>query len=159
MNNAVLIADCADDARSVRRTPAGAHEKYPAPGEPRRLAVAGLSLLGVTMLAVLWWFDPAKMGLPLCSFRVLTGLNCPGCGATRATHEMLHGHWLAAWRLNALWVLSWPVALYLVASELRILAGRRPLPGDLPRQPWFWISVTLAAVLFFFVRNLPCVGM
>ncbi len=107
------------------------------------------------VLGLLWWFDPAEMGLPLCSFHALTGWDCPGCGATRATHELLHGRLAAAWHYNALWVLLWPVALYAALSELRALSGRRPLPGDLPRQPWFWVAAALAAVVFFLVRNLP----
>ncbi len=106
------------------------------------------------VLGLLWWFDPAKLGLPLCSFHVLTGLDCPGCGATRATHELLHGRLAAAWHYNALWTLLWPVALYAAVSELRALSGRRPLPGDLPRQPWFWVSLALAGTVFFVVRNL-----
>ncbi len=115
------------------------------------LACAAILLL----LGLLWWFDPAKMNLPMCTFRALTGLECPGCGATRATHELLHGHLLAAWRYNALWVLLLPVAIYAGVSELRTLAGRRPLPGDLARQPWFWVAIFAAATVFFVVRNLP----
>lgn len=111
--------------------------------------------LAAVLLGLLWWFDPAQAHLPLCTFRVLTGLECPGCGATRATHELLHGRLLAAWHLNALWVLMLPVAVYAAASELRVLAGRRALPGDLVRQPWFWAAVVTAAVVFFVFRNLP----
>ena len=93
--------------------------------------------------------------MPLCTFHVLTGLECPGCGATRATHELLHGRLLAALHYNALWVLSLPLAAYLAISELRVLAGRRPLPGDLPRRTWFWLSAVTVAILFFVLRNLP----
>ncbi len=120
----------------------------------RRLFFTILALLGIVFMGLLWWFDPAELGLPLCSFHVLTGWDCPGCGATRATHELLHGRLAAAWRYNALWVLSWPVALYAALSELRVLCGRRPLPGDLARQSWFWVAVALTAVVFFVVRNL-----
>lgn len=112
-------------------------------------------LLFALGLLALWWFDPAKLGLPLCSFRVLTGLDCPGCGATRATHELLHGRLAAAWHCNALWVVSWPVALYAMLSELLVLAGRHPLPGDLPRRLWFWLFAAIAGIAFFIVRNVP----
>src|ERR1035437_4948003 len=41
--------------------------------------------------AVLFFFDPAKHGFyPICLFHSLTGLNCPGCGATRAAYQLLH---------------------------------------------------------------------
>ena len=32
-----------------------------------------------------WW-------MPKCPFFVLTGLQCPSCGNTRALHALLHGH-------------------------------------------------------------------
>jgi hypothetical protein len=111
--------------------------------------------LAILLLALLWWFDPAKTNLPACTFHALTGLDCPGCGATRATHELLHGRLLTALRYNPLWVLSLPLVLYLAVSEWRLSAGRRPLPGDLPRQPWFWISLVTLATAYVIVRNLP----
>jgi hypothetical protein len=119
-----------------------------------RPIVAILGVSAILLLGLLWWFDPAKANLPLCSFHTLTGFDCPGCGATRATHELLHGHLMAAWHYNALWVLSLPVALYVTVSELRVSMGRRPLPGDLPRRIWFWLPMIAAAVVFSVVRNL-----
>ena len=125
------------------------------PGVVGSRRIAAILVCGaILLLGLLWWFDPAKANWPMCTFHALTGLQCPGCGATRATHELLHGRLLAAWRYNALWVLSLPVALYAALSELRVLTGRRPLPGDLARQPWFWVTVVAAAAAFFVVRNL-----
>ncbi len=124
-------------------------------GQARRLNIAALALLGILLLGLLWWFDPAETNTPLCAFHALTGLDCPGCGATRATHELLHGRLLAAFHYNALWVLALPLAAYLGLSELRVLAGRRPLPGDLPRRTWFWLTVAVVAIGFFVARNLP----
>ncbi len=102
----------------------------------------------------LWFFDPAETNVPLCTFHALTGLDCPACGATRATHELLHGRFEAALRYNALWVLSLPLAVYIFASETRLLVAGRPLPGDLPRRRWFWPLVVAAAMVFFVARNL-----
>jgi hypothetical protein len=110
--------------------------------------------LAVLILGLLWWFDPAEAHLPICRFRAMTGLDCPGCGATRATHELLHGRIAAAWRYNALWVLSLPLGAYMLVSELRTLSGRRPLPGDLSRRVSFWVSACGVAMVFFVVRNL-----
>jgi len=57
--------------------------------------------------AVLFFFDPAKHGFyPICLFHSLTGLNCPGCGATRSAYQLLHGHLLRALQDNALFVLT-----------------------------------------------------
>jgi hypothetical protein len=109
----------------------------------------------VLVLSLLWWFDPTTLNLPLCWFHTWTGLDCPGCGATRATHELLHGRLMAAWHYNALWVLSLPLVVYMAVSELRLATGHRPLPGDLPRRQWIWIGIVMASFLFFVIRNLP----
>ncbi|HET8957018.1 MAG TPA: DUF2752 domain-containing protein, partial [Microcella sp.] len=35
-----------------------------------------------------------------CPVLVLTGLQCPGCGATRAAYSALHGDWLDSLAMN-----------------------------------------------------------
>jgi uncharacterized membrane protein YhdT len=116
---------------------------------------AKLAVLATTLLVLLWWFNPAEIGVPLCLFHAMTGLKCPGCGVMRATHELLHLRLGAAWRQNALWVLSLPLVAYLVVSELRVCSGGSPLPGNLPRRRWFWLSAIAVAMVFFVVRNVP----
>jgi hypothetical protein len=60
------------------------------------VAIAGAGLL------VLYRFDPVTTrGFPQCVFHALTGLQCPGCGTTRALHALLHGNVPAAWHFNA----------------------------------------------------------
>jgi hypothetical protein len=113
-----------------------------------------LVLSGLLLLGWLWIFDPSEADLPLCTFHAMTGLDCPGCGATRATHELLHGRFGSAMHYNALWVFSMPPAIYLVLSEMRLSRFGRPLPGNLPRQRLFWILVAAAAMVFFVARNL-----
>jgi hypothetical protein len=127
----------------------------PEPHTLNPLAAVLLIVLAMAATALLWWFDPAEVNLPLCSFHAMTGLDCPGCGATRATHELLHGRLAAAMRYNALWVCLLPLAAYMVVSEWRLLGGRRPLPGNLARQTRFWLALAAVALLFFVVRNLP----
>ena len=39
---------------------------------------------------VQYWF------MPKCPFKLLTGLNCPGCGIQRALYAMLHGKFAEA---------------------------------------------------------------
>lgn len=36
----------------------------------------------------------------LCVFHRITGLDCPGCGMTRAFLRLLHGDWRGAWAFN-----------------------------------------------------------
>jgi hypothetical protein len=119
------------------------------------MSSAAIVMLAIFLpLTLLWWFDPSKIDLPLCSFHALTGLDCPGCGATRATHELLHGRLLAAFHYNALWVSLLPLAVYAALSEMWVSRVGRPLPGDLPRRAWFWFTIAAAGVMYFVIRNL-----
>ena len=43
-------------------------------------------------LATLATVDPNQPGhYPTCPFLATTGFYCPGCGALRAVHDLLHG--------------------------------------------------------------------
>jgi hypothetical protein len=114
-----------------------------------------LAALGTAGLWLLWRFHPADWGLPLCTFYSTTGLYCPGCGGTRATHELLHGHLLAALHDNALWVAALPLVLYAAASQGRLLLFGRPLWGDPATKPWCLIALGVATLAFFVLRNVP----
>ena len=59
---------------------------------------------GIALLVLYGWWDPAVYSFPDCPFRTLTGLLCPGCGSQRAIHQTLHGHFLQAMQLNALFL-------------------------------------------------------
>ena len=76
-----------------------------------------LSVVLVTALVVYFLFDPATTPFPRCPFLMLTGWQCPGCGSQRAIHSLLHLDIVAAWRYNALLVLSIPYLLLLVVAE------------------------------------------
>lgn len=57
----------------------------------QRLFAAG-GLVGFASLAVVFQFsDPHEGGFGLCPSLALTGLYCPGCGALRASYDLLHG--------------------------------------------------------------------
>ena len=51
------------------------------------------------------------LGVPLCPFAIVTRLPCPGCGLTRATLALLHGHFHEAFRLHPLAVVVSPVVV------------------------------------------------
>jgi hypothetical protein len=126
--------------------------------EPRRSLGTLAKLLIVPAVfiavAVLYWFNPAQFGFyPRCALYETTGLLCPGCGSLRATHELLHGHLAAAFRLNALLVLSLPLVGWLSLLVARRTIQNRPVP--LVVRP-FWVWGGFAILLLFGIgRNLP----
>ncbi|MHC4177837.1 MAG: DUF2752 domain-containing protein [Planctomycetota bacterium] len=122
----------------------------------RRLRWLALTAIAGAALFLLWWVDPRQVAVPLCWFHRMTGLHCPGCGATRATHELLHGRLSSALRDNALWVFSLPLVLYAVASETRRRVWGRTLWGDPLRNPQFLALIAAAALVFGVLRNIPC---
>jgi hypothetical protein len=53
----------------------------------RLLLLAPAAVLAATLLLPAGWESP----LPLCAVKALTGLDCPGCGMTRAFLLIGHG--------------------------------------------------------------------
>lgn len=110
----------------------------------RRLAF-GLAVVG-GLLAV-WSNPPAgQFYYPRCQFYALTGLQCPGCGATRALHAILHGRWAAAWHYNALAVSAIPVAAAL--GIRRVIDPKARIPAG------WWFGLIGVAAAFGVGRNL-----
>jgi hypothetical protein len=50
-----------------------------------------------------------QLGLPPCTFRVLTGHGCPGCGLTTAFAQMARGELPLAWQANPMGVLLYAI--------------------------------------------------
>ena len=102
--------------------------------------------------------DPADGGAFLpCPFRSFTGLWCPGCGLTRATHHLLRGDLVQALHYNAFVFVILGALASVWFVWLRSAAGRRI--GWTRRIP-VRAQVVAGSVLLAFavVRNLPGVA-
>jgi hypothetical protein len=119
-----------------------------------RLVVASVGLVLLAGAVTVFFFDPSQYQFyPLCQFHRLTGLNCPGCGMTRAIHALLHGDALAALRANALLV----GVVFLLALRGGWIAAKRLASGRAEAffpVKWLWPLLGIALV-FGVVRNLP----
>ena len=118
------------------------------------LAVAGLAATGVVLLLVRNFNPTASGWFPQCPFYALTGLSCPGCGATRGMHQLLNGDLTAALDYNALLMLFVPMIIYFVLNLVSVAVRGQTLGiGKLP-PAGIW---AFAVVLFVFgvLRNLP----
>ncbi len=99
--------------------------------------------------------NPSDGGVFLpCPFRTLTGLWCPGCGLTRATHHLFRGDVMQALRYNVFVVV---ILLGLSATWLAWLLQRTGRSINVNR--WFpvWAQILAGAALLAFaaIRNLP----
>lgn len=110
-------------------------------------------LLAVGLLAVYALFDPSSSVLfPKCPFRMLSGLECPGCGSQRAVHSLLHGDIGGALGYNALLVVSLPYLLLLLYSEL--MRTRQPRLYAALHRPWMIWMVFVVVIGWWIGRNM-----
>lgn len=101
--------------------------------------------------------DPAAEGsrFPPCLFHVSTGLWCPGCGLTRATHHLLRGDVPAALATNVFTPLVIAAIVAAWWAWLRRAAGR-PTPTPAERLPARAVPLLAATfVVYGVARNLP----
>ena len=105
-----------------------------------------LLVLGTAACIVLLLVPPGSphaKWLPRCMFHQMTGLYCPGCGATRALSAMLHGDVLASLHNN---LLLFPLLALIVFLLMKPqTAIRRPVA----------VAIVVIVVAFTVLRNIP----
>jgi Protein of unknown function (DUF2752) len=128
--------------------------KISAPPPANRLVAIILFSATLAGAAVLFLFNPATHGFyPECQFHRLTGLECPGCGATRAAYALLHGNFSAALRDNALFVLALAgLAARGIWFGWKTFRGRTDANFFPVKFLWPLLAV---AMVFGVLRNLP----
>ena len=90
----------------------------------RKVLQVGLLLLLVG-LAYAWFVRVTGLAIP-CPFRLVTGLNCPGCGVTRMCLACLRGDYYTAYTFNRGLFLALPFLVVLLGIVLyRYLWGIR----------------------------------
>jgi hypothetical protein len=121
--------------------------------DARKVAACVTAAVLLAVLAALFFFDPARHSIyPQCTLKRMTGLDCPGCGGLRATHQLLHGNVRAAFALNPLLFMVGPVVLWWLVAEAARGRGRRFIG---PFDHRAGVAAFIAAVAVFGVlRNL-----
>jgi len=119
-------------------------ERYIAP-----FAVSAVAVVGSAYAAIRNPF--AETLFPPCALLETTGLACPACGATRATHLLLHGDIAGALDYNALLVIALPLFAFALI---------RWWVGASRQWPSTWTKARAIAVFavvlgWGIVRNLP----
>ena len=110
--------------------------------------IASLLLLGIAGGWVLYTFPPVTSGFyPQCVFKQATGLDCPGCGTTRALHALLHLRFGEAFRFNPMLFALMLVGGFAAPSYLR---------GESPRflyTRWFGWGTVIVLISWWILRN------
>ncbi len=112
----------------------------------------GVAAMGLACAALLYRYSPQEYSFyPRCPFYALTGHLCPGCGATRAIAELLHGHVAAALHFNTVVAVLMPVLLWYFARMYwtAVRSDRIEWPQV---STWSW-RAALALVLIFAVMR------
>jgi hypothetical protein len=132
------------------------------PARARAPLATGAAVLAATVFVAL--VDPNEPGhYPLCPTKYMIGVDCPGCGGLRATHDLVHGDLGAALDHNAFVVLVLLPALLVLwlAWLVRAWRGDDAAPGGALDRAAAWLTsrpvlLTLGAVCLVFtvVRNI-----
>lgn len=115
-----------------------------------RIVLLFLALLAVAGSAVVYMVEPSEAAwLPKCPFHLLTGLECPSCGSTRALHFILHGDIAQGLAFNPMAPVLWLLAAAIVVLAVgfprqRVSAMMRVLVG----------AYIVVYILWWIVRNL-----
>jgi len=113
-------------------------------------------LLVILVIAFLYFFvNPSSVNyFPKCPLYVTTGIYCPGCGSQRATHELLHLHFLGVFKQNALYVLGLLILIYhIVVNSLNSFFHKKIYNYIYhPKTPWILLIIIF---VFWILRNLP----
>ncbi len=91
-----------------------------------------------------------------CPFKLLTGLDCPGCGSLRAVNDLTHGDVVAAASSNLLFVVAVPIVVVLwLLWVRRSWTGQAPRPLPKSAATALWATSLVVAVAFTVLRNTP----
>ena len=115
-----------------------------------------VALIGGGLLALLAgygvFYNVTGFGIP-CMLHEVTGLECPGCGLTRAIAAVVRLDFAAAFGFNALWPLY--AAYFLWGGiGMAIAYVKRGEVGYLPGKTRMHAVILSAVVLYGILRNL-----
>lgn len=116
--------------------------------KPRNSGAAAIVISAAALLGVYAVVTGLTGWMPRCPFKLVTGLDCPGCGSQRALMALLHGHPFEAWSYN--WFLPFAVA-YIV---LLLVVPRHTRVGRALESPAALWTLLAAIVAWTLLRNL-----
>ena len=118
-------------------------------GKTARYAAVGTGVALTGALTYVGLADPHRPGFlfPGCPFKALTGLNCPGCGGLRMTHDLLHGDLAAAFVDNLFLLVGLPALVVWIVVRWRTGRPIMTMPAI--------AVIAVLALTWTVVRNMP----
>ncbi len=109
-----------------------------------------LGFIGLSCLLFIYYlFDPSHNHLaPKCTFWLLTGYYCPGCGSQRAIHSFLNGRIWEGIQYNYLLL---PLLAYLILILIAPKSGRLSQALTSSTACWILFGVIIA---WWVIRNI-----
>lgn len=105
-----------------------------------RGTLLGMALGWITVFAIAAWLNPYRadgqalrmeshrqLGLPPCTFKVMSGLPCPSCGMTTSFALLIHGDVWNSLRANAVGTMLATFGLIFVPWSLASVICKRSL--------------------------------
>ena len=108
---------------------------------------------GVLLLGMAYGLFCVKTGLGIpCVLHQVTGLECPGCGISRAILALARLDFAAAFGYNAIWPLILGYLLWVAAAGSLAYVKRGEF-GYLPGKTWMHAVILGAVVAYGILRN------
>lgn len=96
----------------------------------KEILLKSIKLLVTVLIPVVLYAIPLESicnGNTICIFTNIFGVECWGCGITRAIFSVLHFHFYDAWEYNPLFVVVLPLLMFLwlraAVRQLRNIKG------------------------------------
>ena len=120
----------------------------------RAAVLLGAGLLAGGGAAYLYFHDPYSHPIP-CTFYLLTGLYCPGCGAGRACYSILHLRFADAFCYNPLMTILLPlIGLYIAVRAVDwVITGGNHIDRKISAKALLGLLVLI--LIYGILRNIP----
>ncbi len=118
----------------------------------RALIAVGIIALSAAVVIFYATVSPESGFYPRCYFKLLTGLQCPGCGLQRMLNHLFHGELAEAFRSNGFVLCALPIIIWFAIVE--ILRKRKPALYEATFSTPVVILTGVAVAAWVVVRNI-----